>query len=232
MTETPDDTPPEREPWVAFELLLAWAEAIVRQRTRLEIVRSRLARPSRAKSTEELRIEAQEKRFANRSYDTECHLFIEAAWQLVKYSKWIRLDIVGHDTFRELNDFERDVAALKDGTIEHLTDGSHHPDSWIRAPQRVHGRPFGARPQPDRFTVAVRQLRLYRRVDRACCHLAEADHRQGSGATTAYFDPRRGERSGVTVSLIVFSQQLAYTCGRPQSASLFGLQALGRRGKW
>lgn len=46
------------------------------------------------------------------------------------------------------------------GTIEHLTDGSHHPDSWIRAPQRVHGRPFGARPQPDRFTVAVRQLRL------------------------------------------------------------------------
>ena len=149
--------------------------------TRLEIVRSRLARPSRARSTEELRIEAQEKRF---------------------------------------------------GTIEHLTDGSHHPDSWILAPQRVHGRPFGARPQPDRFTVAVRQLRLYRRVDRACCHLAEADHRQGSGATTAYFDPRRGERSGVTVSLIVFSQQLAYTCGRPQSASLFGLQALGRRGKW
>jgi hypothetical protein len=95
MTETPDDTSPEREPWVAFELLLAWAEAIVRQRTRLEIVRSRLARPSRARSTEELRIEAQEKRFANRSYDTECHLFIEAAWQLVKYSKWIRLDIVG-----------------------------------------------------------------------------------------------------------------------------------------
>src|SRR6476659_3343880 len=124
---------------------------------------------------------------------------------------------MSHATFSELNDFERDVAELKDGTIEHLTDGSHHPDSWIRAPQRVHGRPFGARPQPDRFTVAVRQLRLYRRVDRACCHLAEADHRQGSGAT---------------VSLIVFSQQLAYTCGRPQSASLFGLQALGRRGKW
>jgi hypothetical protein len=108
--------------------LLAWGEAIARQRAPLEIVRSRLTRPSSARSTEELRIETHEKRFASRSYDTECHLFIEAAWQLIKYSKWIRLDIAGHDAFRELDDFERDVAALKDETI----DGRHHPDSWIR----------------------------------------------------------------------------------------------------
>jgi hypothetical protein len=131
MTETSDDASREGEPWLAFELLLAWAEAVVRQRTRLEIARSRLARPSRARSTDELGIEAREKRFASRSYDTECHLFIDAAWQLIRYSKRIPLAIVGHDAFRELDNFELDVTALKDGALEYLTGGGHRPDGWI-----------------------------------------------------------------------------------------------------
>ena len=132
MTETPD-TSRENESRIVFELSLAWAEAIARQRTRLEIARSRLTRPSRARSTEELQIEAHEKRFASHTYDTECHLFIDAAWQLIKYSRWIRtLGIVGNDAFRELDNFERDVTALKDDAIEYLAGGGHHPDSWIR----------------------------------------------------------------------------------------------------
>ena len=133
MTETPEDTSWESEGWLVFELLLAWTEAIVRQKTRLELARSRLSRPSRARSAEELRIEGHEKRFASRSYDTECHLFVDAAWQLFEHRKRIRtLGIVSNDAFRELDNFERDVTGLKDGAIEYLTGGGHHPDSWIR----------------------------------------------------------------------------------------------------
>jgi hypothetical protein len=133
MPEMPDMRSREdNEPWLAFELLLAWAEAIVRQRTRLEIALSRLTRPSRATSTDELRDEAHERRFAGHNFNTERHLFIDAAWQLIEYRKLAgRLGIVNNDPFRELDTFEKNVKTLKDHAIEYLKGGGDHPDRWI-----------------------------------------------------------------------------------------------------
>ena len=122
------------EPWLAFELLLAWAEAIVRQRTRLEIALSRLTRPSRATSAEERHVEVHERRFASHTVNTERHLFIEAAWQLIEYRKRVgKLGILSDDPFRDLDAFEKDVKALKDHAIEYLKVGRDHPDRWIHA---------------------------------------------------------------------------------------------------
>ena len=122
----------DAEPWLAFELLLAWAEAIVRQRTRLEIALSRLTRPSRATSTEERHVEVHERRFADHTFNTERHLFIEAAWQLIEHRKRVgKLGILGDDAFRELDGFEKDVKALRDHAIEYLKGGRDHPGRWI-----------------------------------------------------------------------------------------------------
>jgi hypothetical protein len=102
------------EQWLAFDLLMAWAEAIVRLRPRLETALSRLTRPSRATSTDELRVEVHERRFASHTFNTERHLFIDAAWQLIEYREWVgRLGIVSNDAFRELDPFEKAVKTLK-----------------------------------------------------------------------------------------------------------------------
>ena len=58
MAEMPDMSSRDvSEPWLAFELLMAWADAIVRLRPRLETTLSRLTRRSRARSADELRVE-------------------------------------------------------------------------------------------------------------------------------------------------------------------------------
>jgi hypothetical protein len=120
------------EQWLAFDLLMAWAEAIVRLRPRLETALSRLTRPSRATSTDELRVEVHERRFASHTFNTERHLFIDAAWQLIEYREWVgRLGIVSNDAFRELDPFEKAVKTLKDHAIEYLKGGGDHPDRWI-----------------------------------------------------------------------------------------------------
>ena len=122
----------DNEQWLAFELLLAWAEAIVRQRARLEIALSRLTRPSRATSTEELHVEVHDKRFARHTFNTERHLFIEAAWQLIECRKRVgKLGIVSNDAFRELDTCEKGVKGLREHAIEYLKGGGDHPDRWI-----------------------------------------------------------------------------------------------------
>jgi hypothetical protein len=133
MAEMPDMSSREvSEQWLAFELLMAWAEAIVRLRPRLETALSRLTRPSRATSTDELRVEVHERRFASHTFNTERHLFIDAAWQLIEYREWVgRLGIVSNDAFRELDPFEKAVKTLKDHAIEYLKGGGDHPDRWI-----------------------------------------------------------------------------------------------------
>jgi hypothetical protein len=133
MAEMPDMSSREvSEPWLAFELLLAWAEAIVRLRPRLESALSRLTRPSRATPTDELRVESHERRFASHTFNTERHLFIDAAWQLFEYRKWVgRLGIVSNDAFQELDAFEQAVNTLREHAIEYLKGGGGHPDRWI-----------------------------------------------------------------------------------------------------
>jgi len=123
------------ERWLAFETLLAWAEATVRQGARLESARSRWRRPSGATSTDELRVEARDRKFACHTFNTERHLFIDTAWKLIEHRKWVgKLGLLNNDAFRELDTFENDVNTLKDiqeHAIEYFESGADHIDRWV-----------------------------------------------------------------------------------------------------
>ena len=79
-----------------------------------------------------LSVESHERRFASHTFNTERHLFIDAAWQLIQYRKWVgRLGIVSNDAFQELDAFEQAVNTLRDHAIEYLKGGGDPPDRWI-----------------------------------------------------------------------------------------------------
>ena len=123
------------ERWLAFETLLAWAEATVRQGARLESARSRWRRPSRATSSDELRVEAHDRRFGCHTFNTERHLFVDTAWKLIEHRKWVgTLGLFDNDVFRELDTFESDVHSLKDiqeQAMEYFDIGAEHIDRWV-----------------------------------------------------------------------------------------------------
>jgi len=136
MTDIPGIHSGEKdERWLAFESLLAWAEATVRQGARLESARSRWRRPSRATSSDELRVEAHDRRFGCHTFNTERHLFVDTAWKLIEHRKWVgKLGLFDDDVFRELDTFENDLTSLKDiqeHAIEYFDAGADHIDRWV-----------------------------------------------------------------------------------------------------
>ncbi len=125
----------ESQRWLAFENLLMWAEAVVQQRDRLDAARAQLLRPpDLSPSAAEHLAAARARRRAMHSFNAQRHLFINAAYQLVSYRRWVgRLGIVSNDAFREIDSFEADVDILRDKNehaIEYFRGRGKKPANW------------------------------------------------------------------------------------------------------
>jgi len=136
----------EQQRRLAFENLLMWTEAVITQRDRLDAARARLrshapaapafpARPTAEPA--DLVARALEGRLAIHAFNSERHLFINAAFQLVAYRSWVgKLGIVSNDEFRELDAFARDVDILRDKNehaIDYFRGKGKRPDEWTHS---------------------------------------------------------------------------------------------------
>jgi hypothetical protein len=102
----------ERLRWFAFHNLLTWAEAMVKQRNRLDagvVAIRKMAKQRRLKPIARARLVRQRGR-PLRAFNVERHLFINSAHQLMQYRKWVgRLGILSNDFFREIDKFGKSV---------------------------------------------------------------------------------------------------------------------------
>jgi hypothetical protein len=151
--------------WSAFHNLLTWAEAVVKQRKRLDAaIRKMLAKEPALNSSQWRRLVRLRGR-PLRAFNAERHLFINSAHQLMQYRKWVgRLGILSNDFFRGIDKFDRAVNILRDKNehaIEYRSGKGKKPAEWVYANAAaiaVVGKVLGGRLDYVAFTEAVEGL--------------------------------------------------------------------------
>ena len=123
--------------FMAFEGLLAWAKAIVRQAGRVSEAQDLLKNISREFARREPRgiFSAEPIRDAGHVFKAERHLFCNAAGNFFDHRRWLR-KLGGFDegVFAEIDSFERDVKAMRDlneHAIEYFEGKGKRPKDWI-----------------------------------------------------------------------------------------------------
>jgi hypothetical protein len=134
---TPDD-----QKFMAFESLLGWTAAVVNQAQRLSAAKQEFLKQIRRRSDlqagqrrEVVSVLILSQRLAQQSFQTERHLFCNAANQLLEYRRWVqRLSFLDESLFTELDGFAHDIDVMRDmneHTIEYFEGKGHRPHDWV-----------------------------------------------------------------------------------------------------
>lgn len=115
---------PGQERFMAFEGVLQWAQAVVRQAERL----LPLCQFDRTLDDQEKRHRAILERH------TECHYFAIAAYQFVKYRDWARsFGLFSNIDFTEIDrlaTYLQDVRDMREHVIDYFSGTGKFPDRW------------------------------------------------------------------------------------------------------
>jgi hypothetical protein len=121
----PPEMPLEHQKFLAFEHLLGWTAAVIAQSERLTEARNALLatykeRAERAQKYPEQWGKTWKEhelacRMAIERFQTERHLFCNAAFKLLEYSQWVRqLGLLDDATFIDLDRFADDIKVMRD----------------------------------------------------------------------------------------------------------------------
>ena len=121
----------DAERFMAFAGVIQWAYAVVEQGKRIE-----------AAVGERIGARGGNRAIALRSQiQTECHLFVIAAWQLIKHREWAgRLGLFEAVDFRDLDGFSqdniRDLRNMREHVDEYFQGAGNNKDRWrVQTPE-------------------------------------------------------------------------------------------------
>ena len=116
--------------YMAFEGLVQWTLASVRQVERIEVARLRLNAQRDPYSPWDMRSAVFE-------FHTECHFLAVSAWKVIEHRKWVgRLELCSEVDFGELDKInESDVKDLRDmreHVVEYFCGSGRKTSRWIK----------------------------------------------------------------------------------------------------
>jgi hypothetical protein len=135
--------------FMAFEGLLAWAKAIVRQADRVSNAQEQLKNIIAESSHREPGVvfSAEPIRNAGHVFKVERHLFCNAAGNFLDHRRWLkRLGGFDESVFAEMDLFERDVKAMRnlnEHAIEYFEGKGQRPEDWMFRSEDFDSDPTG-----------------------------------------------------------------------------------------
>jgi len=128
-----------RQKFMAFEGLLGWAAAAVTQAKRVTAASDNLSSEAHRRANSPVGQDHRESilryRLANQSFQTERHLFCNAAHKLLEYRNWVQdLGFLDDALFEELDNFAHDIDVMRDmdeHVIEYFKGEGKRPHDWI-----------------------------------------------------------------------------------------------------
>jgi hypothetical protein len=135
----------DEQKFMAFEGLLGWTAAVANQAQRVTDARDKMfavmaRRTDRSpgwteRYAEEVRANATAFRLAQQSFQTERHLFCNAAYKLLEHRRWVQdLEFIDDALFEELDQFARDIDVMRDmneHAIEYFRGKGRRPHDWV-----------------------------------------------------------------------------------------------------
>ena len=141
----PPEMPLEHQKFLAFEHLLGWTAAVIAQSERITEARNALL-ATHKEGAEQAQKDPEQWgktlwkehelacRLASERFQTERHLFCNAAFKLLEYSQWVRqLGLLDDATFVDLDLFADDIKVMRDKNvheIEYFKGRGLHPQDW------------------------------------------------------------------------------------------------------
>jgi hypothetical protein len=134
--------------FMAFEGLLAWAKAIVRQAGRVSEAQDRLKNIFREIPYEpRVAFNAEPIREVGHVFKVERHLFCNASDQFFEHRRWLgRLGDFDEGIFAEIDIFEPNVNAMRDlneHAIEYFEGRGRRPKDWMFSGDDFNSDPTG-----------------------------------------------------------------------------------------
>jgi hypothetical protein len=132
----------DEQKFMAFEGLLGWTSAVVTQAQRVTAARGdflaqldRRRAQQAGRGPEEMRELILQQRLAQQRFQTDRHLFCNAAYQLLEHRRWVKdLGFLDDALFEEFDKFADDIDVMRDmneHAIEYFRGKGLRPHDWV-----------------------------------------------------------------------------------------------------